>query len=73
MDKQVSATITIRKRKLDGLQRQPAAIVRQTKEKDAKTLRSDWLLNADKTACEVPEAYGIDRMPGRRRSRRAER
>jgi hypothetical protein len=46
MDKQVSAWITIRKGKLDGLQRQAAAITRPTN--------------------------GIDRMPGGRRSRRAE-
>ena len=72
MDKQVSARMPIRKGKLDGLQRQAAAIVRHTKKKDAKTLGHDWFLKADKTACEVREAYGMDRMPGHRRSRRAE-
>jgi len=72
MDKQVSARMTNRKGKLDGLQRQAAAIIRQTKETDAKTLRYDWVLNAGRTTGGVREAYGIDRMPGRRRSRRAE-
>ena len=72
MEKQVSARMTIRKAKPDGLHRQAAAIIRQTKEKDAQTLRYAWILNADKTACEVREAYRMDRMPGHCGQRRAE-
>ena len=71
MDKQVIARIPVRKGKLDGLQWQAAAIIRRTKEKNAKTLRYGWFLNVDKTACEVREAYEMERKPGRRRSRRA--
>jgi len=68
MDKQVSARMTIRKGKLDGLHRQAAAIIRQM---DAKKLRFDWFLNADERSREVL-AYGIHRIPGRHGSWRAE-
>jgi len=54
---EVSARMTIRKGKLEGFKQQAAEIVRQTKQKDTKTLRYDWFLNADETECEVREAY----------------
>lgn len=54
---EVSARMTIREGKLEGFKQQAAEIIRQTKEKDTKTLRYDWFLNADKTECEVREVY----------------
>lgn len=54
---EVSARMTIREGKLEGFKRQAAEIIRQTGEKDTKTLRYDWFLNADQTACEVREVY----------------
>lgn len=54
---EVSARMTIRKGKLKGFKQQAAEIVRQTKQKDTKTLRYDWFLNADETECEVREAH----------------
>ena len=54
---EVSARMTVRKGKLKGFKQQAAEIIRQTKEKDTKTLRYDWFLNSDQTACEVREAY----------------
>jgi quinol monooxygenase YgiN len=58
MDKlEVSARMTIRKGKLEGFKRQAAECIRQTKEKDTKTLRYDWFLGHDETECEIREAY----------------
>ena len=54
---EVSARMTIRPGKLDGFKRQALEIIRQTREKDTKTLRYEWYLNSDNTACEVREAY----------------
>jgi hypothetical protein len=65
MDKQVSARMKIRKGELDGLQRHAAAIIRQAKQMGTKTPRYARYLDTDKTACEVREAYGIDRVSGR--------
>jgi quinol monooxygenase YgiN len=54
---EVSATMTVRPGKLEGFKRQAAEIIRQAREKDTKTLRYDWFLNRDQTACEVREVY----------------
>ncbi|MCE7980854.1 MAG: hypothetical protein DYG89_06650 [Caldilinea sp. CFX5] len=54
---EVSAKMSVRPGKLEGFKRQAAEIIRQTKEKDTKTLRYDWFLNRDQTACEVRELY----------------
>ena len=54
---EVSARMTVRKGKLEGFKQQAAECIRQTKEKDRKTLRYDWFLNKDQTECEVREAY----------------
>ena len=54
---EVSARMTVRQGKLEGFKQQAAEIIRQTKEKDTKTLRYDWFLNRDQTECEVREAY----------------
>jgi quinol monooxygenase YgiN len=58
MDKlEVSARMTIRKGKLDGFMRQAAECIRQTNEKDTKTLRYDWFISRDKSECEIRELY----------------
>jgi quinol monooxygenase YgiN len=54
---EVSARMTIRPGKLEGFKRQALEIIKQTREKDSKTLRYEWYLNSDNTACEVREAY----------------
>src|SRR6266498_3097825 len=54
---EVSARMTVRKGKLEGFKLQAAECIRQTKEKDTKTLRYDWFLCADGTECEIREAY----------------
>lgn len=54
---EVSAKMTIRKGKLNGFKQQAAECIRQTKEKDTKTLRYDWFISSDGTECEVREAY----------------
>jgi quinol monooxygenase YgiN len=48
---------TIREGKLEGFKRQAAQMIRQTKEKDTKTLRYDWFISSDGTEFEVLEAY----------------
>ena len=48
---------TIREGKLEGFKRQAAEMIRQTKEKDTKTLRYDWFISSDGTEFEVLEAY----------------
>lgn len=54
---EVSARMTVRNGKLEGFKRQAAECIRQTKEKDTKTLRYDWFLSNDQTECEIREAY----------------
>jgi quinol monooxygenase YgiN len=54
---EVIARLTVRDGELDGFKRQAAEIMRQTREKDTKTLRYDWFLTDDGTACEVLEGY----------------
>ena len=54
---EVSARMTVRQGKLEGFKQQAAEIIRQTQEKDTKTLQYDWFLNSDQTECEVREAY----------------
>jgi quinol monooxygenase YgiN len=54
---EVSARMTVRPGKLDEFKRQAAECIRQTKEKDSKTLRYDWFLSQDGTECEIREAY----------------
>ena len=54
---EVSARMTVRKGKLEGFKLQAAECIRQTKEKDTKTLRYDWFLSDDETECEIREAY----------------
>ena len=48
---------TIREGKLEGFKRHAAEMIRQTKEKDTKTLRYDWFISTDGSEFEVLEAY----------------
>ena len=54
---EVSARMTVRKGRLEGFKQQAAECIRQTKEKDTKTLRYDWFLSGDETECEIREVY----------------
>lgn len=54
---EVMARLKIRDGELDGFKRQAAEMMRQTREKDTKTLRYDWFLSDDGTECEVREGY----------------
>src|SRR5262245_56073954 len=54
---EVSARCKVREGKLEGLKGVAAEFVRQTKEKDTRTLRFDWFLNRDQTECELREEY----------------
>jgi quinol monooxygenase YgiN len=56
-DLEVSARMTIRKGKLEEFKRQATECIRQTREKDTKTLRYDWFISRDETECEISEAY----------------
>jgi quinol monooxygenase YgiN len=54
---EVTARVTIRDGHLDGFKRQAAEMMKQTKEKDTRTVRYDWYLSDDGTECEVREGY----------------
>jgi hypothetical protein len=54
---ELSAHMTVRPGCLEGFKKQAAECIRLTKEKDTRTLRYDWFLSTDGTACEVREAY----------------
>ena len=54
---EVSARMKVRPGQLEGFERQAAECIRQTKEKDTRTLRYDWFLSSDGTECEIREAY----------------
>jgi quinol monooxygenase YgiN len=54
---EVTARLKVRKGELDGFKQRAAEMMRQTKEKDTKTLRYDWFLSDDETECEVRESY----------------
>ena len=54
---EVSARMTVRDGQLEGFERQAAAIIRETKERDTKTLRYEWFLSSNQTECDVREAY----------------
>ena len=54
---ELGAHMTVRPGQLEGFKKQAAECIRITKEKDTQTLRYDWFLSLDETACEVREAY----------------
>lgn len=47
----------VRDGQLAGLQEHALRCVRDTSEKDTKTLRYDWFVSSDGTECESREAY----------------
>jgi quinol monooxygenase YgiN len=54
---EVRARLKVREGRLDEFKRQAAEMMRQTREKDTRTLAYDWFLSKDVTQCEVREAY----------------
>jgi len=54
---ELSAHMTVRPGCLEGFKKQAAELIRITQDKDRHTLRYDWFLSLDQTACEVREAY----------------
>ena len=54
---EVRARLKVRDGKLEEFKRQAAEMMRQTREKDTRTLAYDWFLSKDGTECEVREAY----------------
>jgi quinol monooxygenase YgiN len=54
---EVIARAKIRPGQLEGFKSQAAEILRVTREQDTHTLRCDWFLNQDGTACEVHELF----------------
>jgi quinol monooxygenase YgiN len=54
---EVMARLKVREGALAGFKEQAAEMMRQTREKDTKTLRYDWFLSPDGTECEVREGY----------------
>ena len=54
---EVIARLKIRPGQLEGFKSQAAEILRATREQDTHTLRCDWFLNEDGTACEVHELF----------------
>jgi quinol monooxygenase YgiN len=54
---EVTARVKVREGELAGFKQQAAEMMRQTREKDTKTLRYDWFLSDDGTECEVREGY----------------
>ena len=53
----VRARLNPREGELDGFLRRAAEMMRLTRELDTKTLRYDWFIGADRTACEAREGY----------------
>ena len=53
----VRARLNPREGELDGLLERAAEMMRLTRELDTKTLRYDWFITPERTACEVREGY----------------
>jgi quinol monooxygenase YgiN len=54
---EVIARLKIRPGQLEGFKSQAAEILRATREKDTHTLRCNWFISEDGTACEVHELF----------------
>ena len=54
---EVRARLKVREGKLEEFKRHAAEMMRQTREKDTRTIAYDWFLSKDGTECEVREAY----------------
>jgi quinol monooxygenase YgiN len=53
---EVSVRMKVRAGQLEGLKKQAAQCVKETRDKDTKTLRYDWFVSSDGTECETREA-----------------
>jgi quinol monooxygenase YgiN len=54
---EVMARLRVREGRLEGFKEQAAEMMRQTRDRDTRTLRYDWFLSPDGTECEVREGY----------------
>ena len=54
---EVTARLKVREGELEAFKRQAAEMMKQTREKDTRTVRYDWFLSDDGTVCEVREGY----------------
>ena len=54
---EVMARLKVRDGELAGFKQQAAEMMRQTRDKDTRTLRYDWFVSADGSECEVRESY----------------
>jgi quinol monooxygenase YgiN len=54
---EVTARMRIRDGELDGFKQRAADIMRLARERDTETLRYDWFVSNDGSACEVREVY----------------
>jgi quinol monooxygenase YgiN len=54
---EVSVRMKVRAGQLRGLKKQAAQCVKETRDKDTRTLRYDWFVSSDGTECETREAY----------------
>ena len=54
---EVTAQMKIRDGELEGFRRRAAEIMRLARERDTRTVRYDWFVSDDGTACEVREGY----------------
>jgi len=54
---EVIAHMKIRPGRLEAFEAQMGEILRQTRDRDSRTLRCDWFINADGTECEVHELF----------------
>src|SRR6266540_639763 len=54
---ELSARCKVREGKLEGFKGVAAEFIRQTREKDTRTLRFDWFLSRDQTESELREEY----------------
>ena len=61
--REVSAPMTIREGKLEGFKQQGRRNQLADEREDTQTLRYEWFLNSDQTACEVREGLrGVRRV-----------
>ena len=54
---EVHAHLRISPGQLEGFKAQAEELIRLTREKDTRTIRYDWFIDANGTACEVHESY----------------
>lgn len=54
---ELSARFKVREGELDAFRRKAADFIRQTQEKDTRTLRFDWFMSAGEVGCELREEY----------------